>query len=191
MRPNKCQTGCLFKCLDITDDERSAAFDLYYTSQSKAEQQALLSRLIAIAPVKRRRSDSNKRIRIEYYLLTATGRCLVCKPCFLTTFDLTEQNVRTVIDKVRSNKSMTITSGGAHNNEDATKKNAMRDASHYCRESTRRVYLPASVKSISNLYQMYKADISKCLSEGVSSGRSSRKNSTLAFIALVYKHLSF
>ena len=177
MRPNQCQSGCPFKCLDINDDERSTAFDLYYASQSKAEQQALLSQLIAIAPVKRRRSDSNKRIYIEYHLPTVsdTGRRRVCKPCFLATFDLTVQTVRTIVDKVRTYKLGTITSGGAHNSEDEAKKNAMRQwlkkqpaiPSHYCRKSTGRVYLPASVKSISNLYQMYKADIPQCISEGL------------------------
>jgi len=176
MRPNPCSAGnrrSRCGCADITEQVRRAAFEQFYSATSNAEQRSMLSKSISIV---KKQSGSSRRVVVAYTIERENGERLpVCRKFLMATLDITAEQVRTVIKNTRSGHPQTTRRGGARRSVDPQKLDALRAwigalpavPSHYCRAKSARRYVPSDVRSVQNLYRMYRTAVPGPLRFGV------------------------
>lgn len=164
--PNPCKgKRCINKCNTFSEEERHDLFSRFWTISNYTEKRNFLNGCINVVPVKRRRTEGNSRrnLTYQYYFLKVGVQKRVCLQFFLNTLNITQKMVRSSIQgKIEEN----IDNRGKHepNHKISPKQieefkcfieNMPTVPSHYSRGSTSKLYLPAEIKSVSNLYRIY------------------------------------
>lgn len=164
-----CTEKCKLKCNTKFDNEtRRHIFEEYYKLpdlQSKRTFVAL--NMSSIAP-KYQYKKGQRRNNNAFYMRDKDGEKIrVCKSFFMSTLDVSDRFIRTVVDKSRSDVSGIIMEDrrgkhGNHSRVDNNIKDGVRHfikaipkiESHYCRADTRKEYIDGS-KNIAEIYRDY------------------------------------
>lgn len=168
--------NCRNKCTEkIPEEERKLIFLNFWSLSDINRQRDFISKFTCLEEKKRCRKRSksevnngvqSRRKRTFTYFLSCGGkRILVCKTFFLNTLSISGQMVATVVSKMGSSGTVVEDRRGkACKNSllDESVKNSVRThinafetmESHYCRNSTERKYLPATL-NISKMYSLY------------------------------------
>lgn len=165
--PNPCfGKKCINKCNTFTEEERRDMFNLFWKLDSNINKRAFINGCVNIVPIKRKRTmaeDSRRNLTYQYFFIKNDVQVKVCLQFFLSTLNITQKLVRNAIKgKVNAN----MDKRGKHSPKHKITPIEMEDfkkfieslpsvPSHYCRGSSSRLYLPAEIKTISNLYRMY------------------------------------
>ncbi|CAH1969846.1 unnamed protein product [Acanthoscelides obtectus] len=165
--PNPCfGKKCKNSCNDFSLDERHALFDAFWAMGDGNLQKAYINGCVKIDYVKRKRTleiTSRRTFTYEQYLMKGNTQVKVCQQFFIATLGITQRIIRNAI----LGKIQAITDGrGKHNPRHsitASQKMFLEQfikglpavPSHYCRGSTKKLYLPSDIKTFTNLYEMY------------------------------------
>lgn len=170
----RCFSGKAMYCPKLTEEERSEIFKNYW-KMSWQEKKMYVSSMVDKTPTTRKTRGSNSR-RIDtkvYYLKINDKKERVCLKTFLETLGIKEWTIRYWLGE-RTNKNNTSDPSVAVAIE--TKKESARKylmalpklPSHYCRQSTSKLYLEPIIQTKSQLYRIY-TDYSVSQNEPVAS----------------------
>lgn len=167
--PNPCYgKRCFNECNNFTEEERKNLFENFWKLQSNTDKRSFINGCVNITSVKRKRTlaeNSRRGLTYLYFFMKSNKQVKVCLQFFLKTLNITEKFLRNSIQgKIDENKDKR----GKHEPKHKITPNQMNEfknfikslpavPSHYCRSSTSKLYLPAEVKNISNLYRIYKS----------------------------------
>nr|CAI5841363.1 unnamed protein product [Callosobruchus analis] len=179
--PCNCKRGksipSKLKCGTITHERRQKIFHSFWTKMTWAEKKMYVKGLVKVENVKRRRGNnevSRRSLSMTYTLKNGFEEIRVCKNMFTGTLGL---KGRTVVEWVKGDmENITtneITEGPKINRKslvrqaksaecDSGLRNFFNDLpkmeSHYCRASSKKLYLEPWWASKSSLYNLYKND---------------------------------
>ncbi|CAH1967379.1 unnamed protein product [Acanthoscelides obtectus] len=163
-----------FECLQITNEMRNQIFQSFWEISSWEGKKIYVSSLVLHSQPKHRRrntaeEESRKKTGFKYYLITkdnpeSTKKYHVCKKMFLATLGIGERCVREwVLNKCLPNMELGIEPAlvEPHQDSECTKNvNQFLDSlpkveSHYCRASTRKLYLEPTWNSYRHLHREF------------------------------------
>lgn len=167
--PNPClHKDCKNKCNSFTEIERQTIFSLFWNLGRNLDKRSFINGCVNIIPVKRKRTqteESRRNLTYQYFLMKGKTQVQVCLQFFLATLNITQKLVRnSITGKIKGNTDRRGKHEPKHK-ASAEQMNELRNfierlpavPSHYCRSSTSKLYLPADIKSVANLYRMYTA----------------------------------
>lgn len=143
-------------CSQITEEDRKAIFDSYHNLGDLRLQREFLIRHVKINQVKRKYTDGDsRRSKTREYMLTVRESLTpVCKVFFFNTLGISEQSVRTALDKITDTGTVQKDNRGGRQSETVKERDALmrkeisdhidrfpKVESHYCREKTTKEYL--------------------------------------------------
>nr|CAH7731683.1 unnamed protein product [Callosobruchus chinensis] len=158
-----CKNNCTKK---ISEEERVSIFSNFWSLADINRQRDFISKFTCLEEKKRCRIrpkpevdekvQSRRKSTFTYFLLSGGKRIMVCKKFFLNTLSISGQMVATVYSKMGSSGTVVEDRRGKSCKNsllDESVKNSVRThinafetiESHYCRNSTQRKYLPASL----------------------------------------------
>lgn len=159
----RCFSGKVMYCPNLTEEVRSEIFKTFWKI-SWQEKKMYVSSMVDKKPVSRktiksfasRRSDSK-----VYYLKVKDKKERVCLKTFLETLGIKEWTVRYWLGEKSFTNNESVTRETANCKE--TKKELVKKylselpklPSHYCRQSTSKLYLEPIIQSKSQLYRIY------------------------------------
>lgn len=172
-----CQ-NCRMKCYEkFSDEERRQIFDQYWKLGNIDRQRDFISKLVDFTQKKRQRIreiqgqhdrvESRRNLTFHYHLQKLNGvKIKICKTFFFNSLGISSQVVKTVANKLKNNVTIEKDKRGKvclNSKLPDEVKQAVRDhinsfqpiESHYCRQNTGKVYLPASL-NISKMYSLYR-----------------------------------
>ncbi|XP_072395672.1 uncharacterized protein [Diabrotica undecimpunctata] len=176
-RKIKVSCKCRMKCSDkIKEGDREKIFLEYWNLADINRQRDYISKFVQCNNKARTRIRNNadkttedltsrRNFTFVYYLQVDTKKVQVCKLFFLHTLSISAQMIRTVINKIGSTGVVREDKRGKvckNSMLDESVKQSIRDhincfetvESHYCRQKTTRLYLPATL-NISKMYSLY------------------------------------
>lgn len=172
-----CQKSNFRECHDITELERRSIFDGFWKTMSWEQRRQFICSTVTLAPCKRKvtkNETSRKSETKSYYLLVSRNsnvtRLQVCRGMFLHTLGLSEWFLRYWLDKTRGSNGIAPKSETSLQRRKSPKKKEQSQSltaffdklpklpSHYCRQTSSRLYLEPTVRNISELYEAYKND---------------------------------
>ena len=183
MRANPCIGGkCQNGCATINEDDRKKIFDNYYRMNNSQRQKDWLLSCTQQIPVKRKRTKnaiSRRLYTIEYSVTVEGVRRKVCLQFLLKTLDISQMSVRYTLKNCSSTGTVKKDMRGHHRPHNKTEEDKEEEVkgfiktfpavpSHYCRQKTKKLYLPAEVRNATNFYRMYKSDCKSKSREPVS-----------------------
>uniref|UniRef100_A0A6P7G4L6 Uncharacterized protein LOC114335877 n=1 Tax=Diabrotica virgifera virgifera TaxID=50390 RepID=A0A6P7G4L6_DIAVI len=158
------------KCSTITDNQREHAFNKFWT-WTWAEKKMYIKTLVVFEAPKRKRDRKNEDVSrrsktVKYYLKIGEDKRRVCKKMFLSTLDLKDWFVM----NCKQEDDSAITENLDNEPQQALKRlhkkelanlysffdNLPKMESHYCRQSTSKLYLEPLWQSKGQLYNVYK-----------------------------------
>lgn len=165
--PNPCfKKRCNNKCHNFTEDERKELFRAFWAIKSNAEKHSFINGCVNVVAVKRKRTaseHSRRGLTYQYFLMSGKCQQRVCLQFLLNTLNITQKYVRNSLEgKIRANSDLR----GCHEPKHSISSEQMDEfklfienlpavPSHYCRGSSKKLYLPAEIKTFANLYRMY------------------------------------
>lgn len=157
---------CNNKCNAFSDDDRYQIFKLFWSLKAVEEKRGFINGCVNVVPVQRKRTlkeHSRRGLTYQYFFVKDGIQLRVCLQFFIATLNISHKLVRSSIKgKVEENKD----NRGRHEPRHKATTIQLDDfrrfiralpavPSHYCRSSSNKLYLPAEVKSIANLYRSY------------------------------------
>lgn len=157
---------CNNKCNAFSDDGRYQIFKLFWSLKAVEEKRGFINGCVNVVPVQRKRTlkkHSRRGLTYQYFFVKDGIQLRVCSQFFIATLNISHKLVRSSIKgKVEENKD----NRGRHEPRHKATTIQLDDfrrfiralpavRSHYCRSSSNKLYLPAEVKSIANLYRSY------------------------------------
>ncbi|CAH2010470.1 unnamed protein product [Acanthoscelides obtectus] len=174
-RGNKGETK--YKCSTIGEERRRKIFDTFWNKMSWPEKKMFVKGFVKIDKVKRRRGTndiSRRNYSMTYTLKNGLEDVMVCKNMFVGTLGL---KGRTVVEWVKEHleniESTEITEGPPINRKSIVKQAKLESSntgvlqffgslakmeSHYCRATSKKVYLEPLWISKASLYKFYKSE---------------------------------
>jgi hypothetical protein len=159
----RCFSGKSMYCSKLTEEIRKNIFDTYW-KMSWEEKKMYVCSMIDKKPTKRKTKDCNSRRSDSkiYYLKVNNKKERVCLNTFLETLGIREWTVRYWLgDKTETVKTTSV------QREDVSVKVSKKELvkkylnalpklpSHYCRQSTSKLYLEPLIQTKSQLYRLY------------------------------------
>lgn len=180
MRPKLCshslrvaKTTRSFLCANISEDERCYIFDYFWDLESWEGKKAYLKNLIRIRSIIRRRKstvdDHKKELGFDCFLPNTNNELVrVCKTFFLSTLGMNNETLSEWIKSIND----TVTSPTATRRSKSKKVSEIRASvksdsvmewldilpkmpSHYCRASSKRVYVEDTFRSKTHMFKVY------------------------------------
>ena len=173
-----CDGTCRKQCrLQFTDVDRQKMLDSYLKLPNITEKRCFLSKLVTVQPKSRTRKHKNSGVAVSsrnrsssriYSFIKSTDSgeqfIPVCQKMFLSTFDIDEKSVRTMLNKVTETGTVLGDFRGKHSNHaTATEREEIVIQhiqlfqcveSHYVRKDSKWQYLPEEL-NVSQMYQWY------------------------------------
>lgn len=171
--------NCRKKCAEkLSEEDRRNIFTNFWELGDINRQRDFISKFVATEEKKRHRQRKKTKINVDensgqgkrnytfnYYLPSKGKSSSVCKTFFLNTLSISGQMVRTVVSKLTmSGVVIADRRGRARKNSalDESVKDSVRHhinafetvESHYCRKSTQKKYLPATL-NVARMYSLY------------------------------------
>ena len=152
-------------CNTINEEERKKIFDNFWDNLDWTQKQLYVCSLTNVRPKARNTSKNDKSKRnntFEYYLEVNNENIRVCKVMFLNTLALRQQSVQRW-----KLKAIGIANRATDSQEKLTQKRKQRIAkefldflpklpSHYCRQSSSKIYLQPDIEDACALYDLFK-----------------------------------
>lgn len=160
-------------CHAITDEERQRVFDEVWTLTWK-EKEVFAQAMIDIREIQQKTSaDSNRGQSLIYHLKINGQRKRVCKQMFLATTGLKNTWLHQHLLKKTntfedSSEGLEVTHRSKHSHHRTFLETFLgslpKMPSHYCRQSTEKMYLEPTFRSFADLYRVYSE---RCTEEGM------------------------
>lgn len=170
----RCFSGKAMYCSKLTEEVRSQIFKTYW-KMSWQEKKMYVSSMVDKIPTTRKTKSSNSRRSDTkiYYLKVNDKKERVCLKTFLETLGIKEWTVRYWLGEKTSNSNES--EPGDEVVKEPKKELARKYLtalpklpSHYCRQSTSKLYLEPIIQSKSQLYRLY-VDYSSLRNEPIAS----------------------
>jgi hypothetical protein len=169
MKPNPCflSKKCTNGCRNITEEKRQSLFNHFHSLCLQRKRDWVVA-MTTKEPVKRKRSKEAKRREnsFKYYINEGEGRRQVCLRFFIDTLDISQKFLHYTLrnatygsaqeDQRGKQVPLNKTKDETMNSIRTFIKSLPAVPSHYTRKDSTRLYLPSNMKSIANLYSMYK-----------------------------------
>lgn len=166
-----CKEDCKLKCHErVTNEDRQLVFDKFYESHDQRKKWDFISRLLYLKrpdrPSAETISGKNRSTSIEYHVRVKGDIVRVCKTLFLSTLQISEQVIKTVVKKLgqscwTSPDKRGLNKPGSRIPVETTQSvkdhiNIFpRAASHFCRSNSTCEYLEEGVGSVKNMFRLY------------------------------------
>lgn len=158
----RCFSGKAMYCSKLTEEVRSEIFKAYW-KMNWQEKKMYVSSMVDQIPTSRKTKSSNSRRSNTkiYYLKVNDKKERVCQKTFLETLAIKEWTVRYWLgEKMNKNESEPEEGGVVVKvpKKDLAKKYLIalpKLPSHYCRQSSSKLYLEPIIQSKSQLYRLY------------------------------------
>ncbi|XP_031333906.1 uncharacterized protein LOC116163915 [Photinus pyralis] len=164
---------CRNKCNEFSEVERQEIFDNFWMIGDHDKQLSFINGCVGIKSVKRKRTkkeNSRRNSTFEHFLTKRDGiQYKVCQHFFINTLDITQRVIRTAVKGKVADFSDQRGKHEPKHKITNTQRNNLRKfinslpavPSHYCRGSTTKLYLPADIRSFTNLYNLYSSHVRK------------------------------
>ena len=164
----RCNCKSKWDCDKVTDEDRTGLFSDYWGMGSLSLQREFICRHIDVTSTlqKTKGTDSRRKQTKAYHLQLLSGqRARVCQKMFLNTFSISEKTTRTALEKLQVSGVISADRRGGRARITTEKDQKRREAvlrhikrfpaveSHYCRATTKRVYLSEDL-TFSKMYRM-------------------------------------
>ncbi|XP_074040021.1 uncharacterized protein [Leptinotarsa decemlineata] len=164
--PNPCRgKNCVNHCNTFREEERTNLFSLFWKLESFTEKRSYINGCVNVVPVKRKRAHESSRhsLTYQYFFMKNEVQKRVCLQFYLKTLNISQKLVRIAIrGKIQENLDKRGQTEPRHKLTPEQMdefhnfiKSLPKVPSHYCRNSSSKLYLPADIKNMSNLHRMY------------------------------------
>lgn len=169
MQPDPCATskGCYNECSkNFQEGEREAIFKTYWHLDTFAQRNWLLSNTNEVG-IKRPKPGASSRVKNYVYQFPKDGKKLkVCKKFFLATLAVSPKLLRYTLENVLEHRVAKPDQRGRHEPSNKTSDDIKKFIenfiqslpavpSHYCRQNTKKKYLPAEIANRRRLFMLF------------------------------------
>ncbi|XP_069673203.1 uncharacterized protein [Periplaneta americana] len=164
-----CQKSKFRQCNAIGNAERQEIFDTFWKKMTWDQRKQYVNGLVDVTPTKRpgkNTGESRRKGTLLYHFRVGNEKLQVCKKLFLNTLGIKDWSVRYWLENSKRGMSSCSTVFHTHAKKDKRKegKQFLRTffdslpklPSHYCRQSSSKLYLEPIVHSKIQLYDLYK-----------------------------------
>lgn len=171
------------RCNEITEEQRKELFEKFWTIMNWDQRKVFVINHIKRYSPKRvytNKDESRRNYSLQYFLTVNCNKMQVCKKMFLHTLSIGEYSVHSWIKKGihcgRTNSSEVDNKTNKHSSSSRDKENGKlylkefldslpKLPSHYGRSNSSKLYLETTIRSLNQLYNLYKE---KCTDENKS-----------------------
>lgn len=157
---NACLKSKNRHCQLFSDGARQRIFEDFWKTGDWASRKAMVGSLVDRIQPKQRRGQKDQFRRSDsflYYLKLEGAKHLVCRNMFMTTLSIKEKQLRGWLRKSQNSKAQAGRRSGEKNLSGHNFLEMLpKLPSHYCRQSSTKMYLEPTFQTKQELYRQYK-----------------------------------